>query len=227
MYLALDETAAVALGILTEEVMVSSLLPLARRHVALCRNKSYHGSCSPMFVSTDTERIGVKCISEMTLPAHEAIVDMIQDECSTTPCHDPYPQTCCIPSSQPPSVASSTTSWHPFLPTVEELLLHRSNKETMMDMQKQRLKLEYRKKWLIRNNYSQNFLQDNHYLFRLVVGNYDGKRKDKQSMLDEIQTELENIVQGGSAFSVSSHTTEFPIPMIFKSFNHGDPKQEM
>lgn len=232
MHLALDETAAVALGILTEEVMVSSLLSLARRHVALCRNTTYNGgsrsSSLSMFVSTDTDRIGVKCISKMTLPAHEAIVDMIQDECyTTTPSQDTNLQTCCIPSSQPPSVTSSQTSCHAFLPTVEELLLHHSNKETVTEMQKQRLKLDYRKKWRRRNNYSRDFLQDNHDLFRLFVGDYNVKKKDKSSMLDEIQTELERIITGGSELSVSSHTGEYPIPMIFTSFKHDDPKEEM
>jgi len=233
MYLALDETAAVALGILTEEVMVSSLLSLARRHVALCRNTTYNGgsrsSSLSVFESTDADRIGVKYISKMTLPAHEAIVDMIQDECSTTtPSHDTNIQTCCIPSSQPPSVTSSQTSCHAFLPTVKELLYHHSNKETVTEMQNQRLKLELRKKWRIRNNYSWDFLQDNHDLFRLFVDDYyNGKKKDKSSMLDEIQTELERIITGGSELSVSSHTSEYPIPMIFASFKHDDPKGDM
>lgn len=251
MHLALDETAAVAIGTLTDEIMVSSLLPLARRHVALCRGKTYNGpsssssSSSSTFVSIDKEKIGMKCISKMTLPAHEAIVDMILEECPTLNNHH---DTCCIPSSQPPYVASSQISWHSFLPTVEELL--EKSKESMMEMQQQRLKLEYLKKWRIRNKYSHDFLQDNHDLFcRFVGGNHDkldhiqrkpvnvgdgcknqkddGKNKYKQSILDEIQDELESIVQG-SSFSVASHTSESPIPMIFTSFQSGNfPKQDL
>lgn len=243
MHLSLDETAAVALSILTEEIMVSSLLSLARRHVALCRHKTDNGSSSSIFVSTDAERIGVKCISKMTLPAHEAIVDMILEQGSNSSNHT---HTCCIPSSQPPLVVSSQTSWYPFLPTVEELLSH--SMETMMDMQQHRLRMEYLQKWRIRNNYNHDFLQDNQDLFRLFVGNddddpldfhnatnvsgkdhgdNDGKKKCEQSTLDEIQKELEKVVQG-SAVSMANQTSEFPIPMIFTSFKNGDlPKQEL
>jgi hypothetical protein len=243
MHLSLDETAAVALSILTEEIMVSSLLSLARRHVALCRHKTDHGSSSSIFVSTDAERIGVKCISKMTLPAHEAIVDMILEQGSNSSSHT---HTCCIPSSQPPLVVSSQTSWYPFLPTVEELLSH--SMETMMDMQQHRLRMEYLQKWRIRNKYNHDFLQDNQDLFHLFVGNdddalhdfhnatnvsgkdhgdNDGKKKCEQSTLDEIQKELEKVVQG-SAVSMANQTSEFPIPMIFTSFKNGDlPKQEL
>jgi hypothetical protein len=120
----------------------------------------------------------------------------------------------------------------------------------MMEMQQQRLKLEYLKKWRIRNKYSHDFLHDNHDLFcRFVGGNHDklddiqrtpvnfgdggenheddGKNKYKQSILDEIQDELESIVQG-SGFSAASHTSEFPIPMIFTSFQSDNfPKQDL
>lgn len=94
------------------------------------------------------------------------------------------------------------------LPTILELLNYES-KETMVAMQQQRKRLEYRNKWCQRNNVSTNFLENNQNLFHLFLGtscveknnNHDDDDDDStrpNNLLDEIKRELDRIIFHGS-----------------------------
>jgi hypothetical protein len=198
MQLAMDETAAVALGILVEEILTSSLLPLARQHVVVCRGCKGPLSLSSMsttttetatttttaagdtkstatFLRTDFENVGSKHFSNWTLPVHEAIVNIsaavVENTSMLARAMDSQnKQDSPYRSLLPSSQPPFAISYQSWHSKYMPTILELlSSKTNWIEIQKQQKRLEYRNIWCQRNNYTLGFLKRNQHLFRLFA----------------------------------------------------------
>lgn len=119
----MDETALVALGTMTEECMVASMLPLAKAYVGVCREKDIalqnsQKNCSATDdPQNDEESYNLNSFAHWTRPCEEAIVEMasrINEQFS----HIPF-----LPSTQPANLRAKDPSTLSFpVPSISKIL---------------------------------------------------------------------------------------------------------
>ena len=198
MQLCCDESAALALATISEECMISSLLPFARQHVSRCRrgnsvtletNSKYHDQ----FYST------------WTLPVEEAIVNMSASGMASSGSKT------CIPSSHCSSLNLKVThdSLH-CLPSLHDQL---GGKKTKGGLEEKRKRTKHTEQWCKKNNIQLDFVSDNRDLFHPILGHiYLPKKKpEEEGQIDRIQNLLEASIEGRDVES------EFSIPKIIVS----------
>ena len=199
-----DETAAVALAIISEECMISSLLPFAREHVAYCRRSD--------LVPPPRRKIrpNQPC-SKWIIPVDEAIVDLGINKIG--PGAGDVGDTS-IPSSRYPQlVIKMVDDSLDYLPTLDELLDGKNTNE--LSAQKRERTEHYCMKQFCKNNdFDLDFVSNNSDLFRPILGcrcvNTAHQTKDR-GKIGRIMDHLEASIEGREVDS------EFPIPKIIVS----------
>ena len=206
LQLQFDETAAVAIGVLSEECMISSLLPLARKHVSRCRilDLDVHNA--------ESKPVGDSAM-QWILPPDEAIIRISLEKKGEV-----LPSQVFIPSSRPPSV--STRIRTDFEVTTLAELLNGRQISTSPSVAEERKKTKYAKVWCKENGFETDFVLNNMELFRLFINDSmassRGTSNGRDMNIDEAERAekaLTNTVQFGGTRG-TDYDGEFPIPNI-------------
>jgi len=224
-----DETAAVALATLSEECMISSLLPFARKHVSQCR------SSSNLVLPLD---IGSKKLSEIPsptpcsswmLPFDEAIVDLGINNISSIK-HGIGVSTGSvvdvntrIPSSrQPQLVIKMVNNSLDSLPTLDELLILDGKKMNERSAEKRERTVDcgeddsiHIERFCKNNGIDLDFVSNNSDLFHPILGHgciHTAQQKKDKGEMERILQYLEASIVGRGDLDSAS-----PIPKIIVS----------
>ncbi len=193
----MDETAAVAIGILAEECLISALLPLAKEHATRCRqldqnSPSYEKNRSSSFV-------------EWMLPSDQAMANLSDFEQDNS---DGYSKVINLSSSQRPSVES-----------IELALKH---SQGMRDEKK-----IYFEQWCGRNGLEPDFVRNNVDFFRSFVGNVNAPSpEERKASLEEAKRAIRDTVETGSQLN-NSESFPIPRIITKHSISEATVKQEI